>query len=149
MKLNHCYEILSYRDGSERAKWKSICESFENIDIFFYPEYAKLFELHGDGEPFLFVYYHSPKDIVIYPFLKRSLFQMHDNNINLFDITSPYGYGGYLRNSETVDMEQFSDCFQEYCKENNMISEFIRFHPILENVNMHQKLLILNNTIRL
>jgi lipid II:glycine glycyltransferase (peptidoglycan interpeptide bridge formation enzyme) len=93
--------------------------------------------MHGDGEAFLFVYYQSPKDIVIYPFLKRSLWQtpgFENVKLNLFDITSPYGYGGYLRNSELVNMEQFSDCFCEYCKENNIVSEFIRFHPIIENV---------------
>ena len=25
--------------------------SFENIDIFYFPEYSRLFELHGDGKP--------------------------------------------------------------------------------------------------
>ena len=144
---NHHYKILSYKNVSERNIWRSLYKSFENIDIFYYPEYAKLFELHGDGEAFLFVYYQSPKDIVIYPFLKRSLRQtpgFKNININLFDITSPYGYGGYLRNSESVNMEQFFDCFHQYCLNNNIISEFIRFHPILENAKYAPKLVNIN-----
>jgi lipid II:glycine glycyltransferase (peptidoglycan interpeptide bridge formation enzyme) len=31
-------------------------------------------------------------------------------------------------------MEHFYDCFHNYCKNNNIISEFVRFHPLLENV---------------
>jgi serine/alanine adding enzyme len=138
MHLNNNYNILSYKNVSERSIWSSLYKSFNKIDIFYYPEYLKLFELHGDGEAFLFVYYQSPQDIVIYPFLKRSLRQtpwFKNIKVNLFDITSPYGYGGYLRNSESVNMEQFFNCFHQYCLNNNIISEFIRFHPILENIN--------------
>ena len=45
----------------KRDKWAEIYRSFDDIDIFYLPEYAKLFELHGDGEPFLFIYYQSKK----------------------------------------------------------------------------------------
>lgn len=142
MKSDYSYQVLSYKNISERDKWRSIYQSLDIIDIFYDPEYARLFELHGDGEPFLFVYYQSPVDIVIYPFLKRSLRQSHifpDIDLNLYDISSPYGYGGYLRNSELIDMEKFYDCFHNYCKNNNIISEFIRFHPIIDNIRYAPK----------
>jgi len=32
-----------------------------------------------------------------------------------------------------VDMERFYNIFKHYCKENNVVSEFIRFNPILKN----------------
>ena len=118
----------------EKNKWHNLCKLFKDIDIFYYPEYGKLFELHGDGQPFLFVYYQSSKDLVIYPFLKRSLNQiagLQNLNQNLFDITSPYGFGGYLPSSSKVDMGKFFTCFHKYCQDNNIISEFVRFHPIL------------------
>ena len=121
----------------QREKWRGICNSFEKIDIFYYPEYLRLFELHGDGKPYLFVYYESKDDVVIYPFLKRSLREIHQfHNLpkNLFDITSPYGYGGYLRKNNNINMEQFYVYFCNYCKENNIVSEFIRFNPILNNI---------------
>jgi serine/alanine adding enzyme len=142
MKLSNNIELLSYENNDERNKWLEICQFFSEIDVFYYPEYGKLFELHGDGEPLLFVYYQSEKDIIIYPFLKRPLRQisgLHNIKENLFDITSPYGYGGYLPSSSNIDMERFFAAFHNYCKGNNIISEFVRFHPVLENVRFVSK----------
>jgi hypothetical protein len=50
------------------------------------------------------------------------------------DIQSPYGYGGPI--SSTTDdlfLRQAWSAFSEWCKENRVIAEFIRFHPLLEN----------------
>jgi hypothetical protein len=130
-------EVLTYDDPDQRQKWRQLCNSFENIDVFFFPEYARLFELHGDGRPYLFVYKNSSRDLVIYPFLKRSLsefFRYQKIDKNLFDITSPYGYNGYLRNNNTINMEEFYNHFHDYCNNNNIISEFVRFHPLLNNI---------------
>lgn len=142
--MNHqtSWELLSYYDPIQRQKWHAICNLFNKIDIFYYPNYVRLFELHGEGEPYLFVYYQSSKDIGIYPFFKRTLKNLpgvEKVGEDVYDIASPYGYSGYLRNSDKVNMEQFYDCFQEYCKGNNIISEFIRFHPILGNVSYAPK----------
>lgn len=138
------YELLSYDAPDQREKWRGICNSFEKIDIFYYPEYLRLFELHGDGKPYLFVYYESKDDLVIYPFLKRSLkeiHQFHNLSKNLFDITTPYGYGGYLRKNNNINIEQFYVYFCNYCKENNIVSEFIRFNPMLNNILYAPKLI--------
>lgn len=136
------FELLSYEDPDQRQKWRRICESFENIDIFYCPEYSRLFELHGDGKPYLFVYHSSCEGLVIYPFLKRPLSEIiryQKINKNLFDITSPYGYNGYLRNNNSIDMEKFHNCFHDFCKKNNIVSEFIRFHPLLNNISYSPK----------
>ncbi len=135
-------EVLAYDDAEQRQKWRRLIDSFENIDVFYYPEYCKLFELHGDGKPYLFVYMDPYYNLVIYPFLKRSLkgFLIDtNNNLNLFDITSPYGYSGYICNNENLNMEDFLNIFHDYCKENNIISEFIRFNPLLSNVSFSPK----------
>ncbi len=142
MKNNLEWEVLSYSEPTERIKWLELCNSFKGIDVYFYPQYLKLFELNGDGEPFLFVYYQSPDEIVIYPFLKRSLSQiswLKNIDGNLFDITSPYGFCGYLSNSNNINKETFFNFLSEYCYQNNIITEFIRFHPILENINFATK----------
>jgi serine/alanine adding enzyme len=136
IKKSH-WELLSYADPNQRLKWQYLCDTIDNIDVYFYPEYARLFELHGDGEPYLFVYYESSNDWVIYPFLKRSLTDVFENkhiNKDLFDITSPYGYNGYLRNKPKINMEDFYYCFHRYCASNNIVSEFVRFHPLLNNI---------------
>ena len=63
------YEILSYEDVEQRQRWQALCQRFENIDIYYLPEYSYLFELNGDGKAYCFVYHEGPKNIVIYPFL--------------------------------------------------------------------------------
>ncbi len=131
-------EILSIDDPIQRQKWRQLCDSFETIDVFYYPEYCKLFELHGDGKSLLFVYYNESGGIVIHPFLIRPLSEFlreKNSDITIFDITSPYGYNGYLRNNPKLDMDIFYEHFQNYCNDNNIISEFVRFHPLLNNAN--------------
>lgn len=131
-------QVLSYDDLRQRRLWRQLCDSFEVIDIFFYPEYCRLFELHGDGKPYLFVYYDAFKGKVIYPFLKRSLHDLvrgKQSGLDIYDITSPYGYTGYLRDQKSVDMNNFYDNFHAYCQQQQIISEFIRFNPLLENAS--------------
>jgi sugar O-acyltransferase (sialic acid O-acetyltransferase NeuD family) len=129
------FEVLSYDDPEERLKWKSICQSFKDIDIFYYPEYVHLFEVRGEGKARCFVYYDD-NGTVIFPFLIRQINELEcfrDISDNMIDITSPYGYGGYLRNNDLVDMDKFYEVLSNYCKENNIVSEFVRFHPLLNN----------------
>jgi serine/alanine adding enzyme len=130
------FDILSYENLEQRKKWRELSQSLNDTDIFYYPEYSYLFELKGDGNAFCFVYYESPTDFVLYPFLKRRINELNmfaDLSGDLFDITSPYGYGGYLPSSTRVDMANFFKIFRQYLRHGNIVSEFVRFHPILEN----------------
>jgi hypothetical protein len=121
---------------------------FPDLDISYWPEYAYLFQLKGDGRACCFVYSESKEDLVIYPFLERrinELPQFENLPDQVVDITVPYGYGGYLRSNDRVDMERFYALFQAYCRENLVVSEFVRFHPLLANqeycpreVNLHK-----------
>lgn len=53
---------------------------------------------------------------------------------DLFDIQSPYGYGGPISTTEDkYFLERAWSCFRNWCVENNVLAEFIRFHPFLEN----------------
>jgi lipid II:glycine glycyltransferase (peptidoglycan interpeptide bridge formation enzyme) len=131
------FEVLSYQDPGEREKWRAVCQSFKDMDIFYYPEYVYLFELKGDGKAQCFVYYDE-NGIVISPFLKRQINEVECFSAlsdNIMDISSPYGYAGYLRNHDQVDMNKFYEIFKDYCKKNNVVSEFIRFHPLIDNLS--------------
>ncbi|MBW1952456.1 MAG: GNAT family N-acetyltransferase [Deltaproteobacteria bacterium] len=129
------YEILTWEDVPMRQKWEALCNLL-GCDIFFTPEYAYLWELNGDGQATCFVYYETDKDFVLNPFLTRQINNIpifNDLPNNIVDIITPYGYGGYLRSSERVNMDAFFDIFNQYCKENCIVSEFIRFNPVLKN----------------
>lgn len=53
---------------------------------------------------------------------------------DLFDIQSPYGYGGPISTTGNEDFlhSAWKD-FSQWCKGNNVLAEFVRFHPFLEN----------------
>ena len=66
-------------------------------------------------------------------------------NTIFFDIQSPYGYGGPISTSK--DQEFLKRAWQEYgifCKKSNVIAEFIRFHPLLQNWQYYQGEAIVN-----
>lgn len=51
-----------------------------------------------------------------------------------YDIQAPYAYGGPL--SSTLDAGFLAKAWQHYfswCQEKNILAEFVRFHPLLEN----------------
>lgn len=116
-------------------------------DIYFTKEYGLIYEKNNEGE--LVEYkFKSANGKVIYKFLKRKI--ELGKNEDLFDITTPYGYGGPLfldyknENLEDLIMDYRKD-FDNYCKENNIISEFIRFHPLIENhIKMNSYMEVLN-----
>src|SRR5699024_6035145 len=53
-----------------------------------------------------------------------------------FDIVTPYGYGGPVvleGENTTLLVKEFEQEFEKYCKANNIVNEFVRFHPIDKN----------------
>lgn len=106
-------------------------------DIYFTDEYCEVYEKNGDGILTKF-FLDTDEGKVIYKFLKRKIDISINDYEEYYDITTPYGYGGPLileceeHNMEKL-VQKFKSKFYEYCKENNIIAEFIRFHPIIEN----------------
>ena len=101
-------------------------------DLMFSKEYANLYLKDGE-EVFEFKYKEGNK-IFRTLSIKRPIKKVGNEIINekYFDLESPYGYGGYLLNSE--DEKFIKKAFNEYktyCQEENIVAEFIRFHPFI------------------
>jgi hypothetical protein len=103
-------------------------------DIYYTPEYYSLYENYGDGKAQCFVF-EKNGDIALYPFLINSINEIGYNLDNeYFDIQGAYGYNGVLSNSmDSVFIEKFYGSFNKYCSQNNIVAEFTRFHPLLQN----------------
>lgn len=85
-------------------------------DPYFRPEYLHATAAIEEGEPAAFA--HGD---VLYPFLVRAL------GDGRCDITSAYGAGG------PIGTGAWRQPFLEACRERGVVSEFIRFHPVLRN----------------
>ncbi|WP_179135753.1 peptidoglycan bridge formation glycyltransferase FemA/FemB family protein [Planomicrobium okeanokoites] len=70
-------------------------------------------------------------------FIQREILEQIDGRV-YYDIVTPYGYGGpvisgcHPENKKRL-VEEFYKSFSEYCEEERIVSEFIRFHPVMEN----------------
>jgi lipid II:glycine glycyltransferase (peptidoglycan interpeptide bridge formation enzyme) len=52
----------------------------------------------------------------------------------LWDIQTPYQYGGPLSNSDDPQfLKRAWAAYEQWCRENQVVVEFMRFHPLLQN----------------
>lgn len=68
--------------------------------------------------------------LAYYHFIKRDIASVvHTLNQGMyFDIITPFDYGGYSFTCKEI-IPHFFEAFSEYCKKENIVSEFIRFCP--------------------
>lgn len=120
-------------DQSEQ--WDNIVRTFKDYDTYWLSGYVKAFEIHGDGTPLLF-YYEGANTRGINVVMKRDIaddlrFQDIIPRNEYFDFSTPYGYGGWL--VEGNEEEKLFLQYETWCKNNGIVSEFVRFHPLIEN----------------
>jgi len=66
-------------------------------------------------------------------------------NTQYYDIQSPYGYGGAISSSsDTNFLSRAWASYSNWCKENFVLAEFIRFHPLLQNWQFYNGEVIYN-----
>lgn len=103
-------------------------------DIYFEPDYARLYE-SDDCKAFEYRF-ECEFGIITNLFLKRKINIPLPDGIQYYDIVTPYGYGGPVIHS-TTDKEKliaaYMEDFQSFTARENIIAEFVRFHPIIGN----------------
>lgn len=111
----------------------------EKQDIYFSGQYYQMEAEQENGQGKLFVYEDESGNTGIYPFILRRI----ESDVlqgEYYDIETAYGYGGPILNTEDSEFAtSFEERFLEYCKDNNIVAEFIRFHPLIENQDIFKK----------
>jgi len=117
------FEVIK---SEENEKWDGIVKSFKNHDVYYLNGYARAFQSHGDGEPLLF-YFDNGDTRAVNVVMKRVI-----AGYKYFDLSTPYGYGGFI--VEGGGGHKFiGDKYISWCRENNIVSEYVRLHPLLNN----------------
>lgn len=104
------------------------------LDIYFKSEYGKLCELVDGGDSCEFVL-KSEYGTIRNMFIKRPVPYLLDG-VQYYDAVTPYGYGGPVicsTNDKQRLLEVYEKTFRQYCCENRIVCEFIRYHPIFKN----------------
>lgn len=116
----------------DNPKWNEIVKKSSIYDFHHTSFYHKI---DNDFRPVLF-YATKGNDFVALPLVIRPI-----ENTDWFDMTSVYGYCGFISSQNIDEIEKgllafFKDNFKLYCKENNIVSVFSRLHPIINQKSM-------------
>lgn len=105
-----------------------------NPDIYFSEAYAKLYEEveGGKSEQFDFC---NENGVVRNVYIKRPVpWRLGDEAF--YDAVTPYGYGGpiILQSSDREALiRDYWQAWTQHCREERIVCEFVRFHPMLRN----------------
>jgi len=127
--------MLSVYTIEQSEKWDQIVRSFIKFDVYWLSGYVKAFQIHGDGEPLL-IHYDKDGTRGINVVMKRDVakdehFKGKIEEGKYFDFATPYGYGGWI--IEGDDTEGLFKAYEGWLERNGIISEFVRFHPMVKN----------------
>lgn len=131
------FKVLGIQD---KEQWQRYMKKMPRADVYFTAEYCHIYENNQEGQAQLFVY-EEGDSCICYPYLLREIDCARlyvDVQEKLYDVTTPYGYGGPLTNitdeqERKKHFQTFQYLFGEYCKMQNIVTEFVRFHPLIRN----------------
>lgn len=124
-------EVLTLQQAEQ---WSEALESMLVSDVYFTPAYHLAYEKNGDGQAHLFIAQQGEHRFC-YPFMRRPIIKVGSTPIEVgwYDIESVYGYTGALANTHNADflVAAWRE-FGAWCQQQNVIAEFVRFHPLLQ-----------------
>ncbi len=111
------------------------------MDIFFSENYGKLCETIQAGTCHVFEH-KSKLGSIRHMYIKRRI-PITINQTTYYDLITPFRYGGPLilscglgQKEELV--QEFERKFQQHCLNHSIVSEFVRFHPLVNNASDFQ-----------
>lgn len=144
--MSGAVEVL--RLPEDRGRWLALLARLPGHDVYQRPEYLGLFDERvrpgvADafrGRPLAFVL-EDDAGLALHPLLERPLKGiacLEGEATQWRDLVSPYGYAGPLlvadRPGDTSLLAaRFADRCGDRCREEGIVAEFIRFHPLLGN----------------
>lgn len=110
--------------------WNQYLTNFENPlkDIYYTEEYVKLYE-SADGCAYCAVCEEND-NVLLLPFIRKQIGEY-------YDFETAYGYGGPILNTKDQEwIDSALDALQRLFKQEKYVCGFIRFHPLLNNVEI-------------
>lgn len=114
---------------------EKIVEQCDPNDVYCQLRYLKIFSRYLSTEGF-YAFYGDENNYILTPFFKKAL--LDGQGDKYYDLISPWYYGGpiYRADSRIVAEKIFKSWkeeFNDYCRRNNIVSEFQRLNPIRDN----------------
>lgn len=128
-------KVLDWRD----PLWSDLLAHLSH-DIYHLPEYLYCEALRTQSIPEAILITEGQK-VCLIPYLRRScnFIPTASSPTNIYDITSPNGYSGFLLNPAALDDSAFGfhawQQFLDLGKEQGICSAFLRLHPSLNTIH--------------
>ena len=125
-------------------EWDEIVMTFPDYDVYQLSGYVKAFSGGTQGEAIL-LYYKNGSERGVNVVMKRDIseadaFKNLLEKDTFYDLATPYGYGGWIFEG-AEDSEAFNKEYLSWCEDNQVVSEFVRFHPMQQNAfGINQKI---------
>lgn len=136
--------------GPDQSGWKTAIDAIglTNSDVYFLPEYYNTWEDYEQSEAKCIVA-SADEYIFAYPFFLNPI-EGFDSSKQYYDIQSAYGYGGVVTNRQNIPqqiVDEFNAKVTDWLKQNNVIAEFIREHPLLNHIRRDAEFILVRKNI--
>ena len=123
------------------AKWDYLYSLLpdEIKSPFFTSQYYESYLEIEKGAIECFCCYLDENNFLFYPYLRRDINSLgYDLPTKFYDITGAYGYNGPIgKVSEPDFVKYFNVSLKNYLQQSNVVTEFIRYCPIIDNRIFH------------
>jgi len=129
---------LTVLNHKETQKWNEVIASYSKPDVYDLNEYVCSLLLDSKDEGLLFCF-EGEKSRMCYAMIKKDIgedahFAGELSKGVYYDLETPYGYGGPLYdNLDARELKAFRKWLKDWCRENRIVSQFVRFHPLRKN----------------
>lgn len=131
--------MLRLIESSEENLWNQIVKSYLNWDVYYLCGYARSLERHDRGQALLIDFVYEGERLC-YSVMQRDIADSREFRDVLprgqfYDWETPYGYGGPLADTamSSIAQETFREELTAVCCQRGVVSQFLRFHPLLQN----------------
>jgi hypothetical protein len=127
------FRILEAANAEQYAKWLRVWLSLDSREVFAHPEYAKLFVRECDLA--ICAVMEAQASLILLPMILRPLSAevWVKENIQYFDVATPYGFGGPYTMGD-FDMADFWSQLSRWALETGVISAFFRLSPFASEI---------------
>lgn len=127
MKQNYKLLIKNLNDSSDVLEYRTLLQNKWDNNVYYSAEHLLHFEKDSEKLKY-FLFEKNDTQVILMPFIFREI-KLKGENYPYFDVISPYGYSGPLFNNNVSeeDIIQFWSHVDQWYKDNNVITEFIRF----------------------
>jgi hypothetical protein len=108
-------------------------------NTFFSPEYYECYRKVDSAETECFIAQKNDDNFLFYPYLIKNINELgYDLNNQYFDIQGAYGYNGPIgKVNDAGFLQQFNQALKQHFLERNVVTEFVRYCPVVGNRIFH------------